>query len=436
MDQGAGPGKEKAEKSLQLPTVLKFQYAYGTDTEIIYVKNPNLNTDVPDDFILAAPNIFGIITYRPTGWSEMTLEMTLERQIAIKEEPVATLPDGSIQYAEKKRWSLFVDQAYLMFKDLGPFDVTAGRRNFEDALRWLYDVPLDGLIVNNKLGNFYTEASVTRENWVVGELFYAEPRGKINNYILYTTYRGIEDHKLGAYIIKQDDTKDLEGDPLFLGVRAYGRPTDKFNYRSQIALTRGRDDENLDLKGWAFDVLGTYRFPSIRLQPGITLGYAFGSGDSNPDDNINNEFWQTGLQSNEGIFGGVTQFKYYGEMLDPDLTNLNIYTAGVSFRLAINAFVDLVYHHYRLDEFAEELRNSGVTALMNQDETKLSKEVGSEIDIILGFRSIFGVRKLGLDIRAGWFRPGKAFQVPMGDPEEPTYRKADDAFSVRAVLIY
>ena len=191
------------------------------------------------------------------------------------------------------------------------------------------------------------------------------------------------------------------------------------------------------MQGYGFDVRGTYRFPDLPLQPSITLGYAFGSGDDNPNDDTNHEFWQTGLQSNEGRFGGVTQFMYYGETLDPELTNLKIFTAGFSFRPAGNAFIDLVYHRYGLDKMVRgELRSSALTALMNQDDTHLSKDVGSEIDIILGFRNLFGLRRFGFEMRAGWFRPGKAYRIPVGDPDDPTYRKADDAFSVLAVFIF
>ena len=78
-------------------------------------------------------------------------------------------------------------------------------------------------------------------------------------------------------------------------------------------------------------------------------------------------------------------------MLDPELSNLKIFTAGIGFRPTASMFVDLVYHEYRQNAFATEIRNFGLTAAMNQVATAQSKDVGSELDIILRFRNLFGV---------------------------------------------
>ena len=81
-------------------------------------------------------------------------------------------------------------------------------------------------------------------------------------------------------------------------------------------------------------------------RPALTLGFAFGSGDRNPDDGTDGTFRQTGLQDNEWDFGGATDFKYYGEVLDPELSNLAILTAGVGIRPSDKFSLDLVYHYY------------------------------------------------------------------------------------------
>ena len=89
-----------------------------------------------------------------------------------------------------------------------------------------------------------------------------------------------------------------------------------------------------------------------------------------------------------------------------------------------------MYHHYRLFKIAEEIRNSALTAQMNQDETQISKKVGQALDVVLGFRNLLGVRRLGLDLRAGVFFPGKAFRNE--DPVTGGFRKADKSVSVIA----
>ncbi len=41
-------------------------------------------------------------------------------------------------------------------------------------------------------------------------------------------------------------------------------------------------------------------------------------------------------------------------------------------------------------------------------------DVGDALDVIFGFRNLFGVRGLGADVRAGWFFPGDAFVTDAG----------------------
>ncbi len=410
---------------------LEFEYSYGSESEINYRKNPNLNSSVQDDLLLLIPELNGFITYRPTDWLEATLEMILEREIPALEEDRIVLPDGEIQIAPDRKFSLLVDQLYVTIKDFtDPFAITVGRRNFEDDRHWLYDTSLDIASISLKLGKFRAEASVGREVLVDLDLLKTEQRDRINTYMLYTEYRGIEDIKLAGYTVFRDDRAGQEGRPLLMGVRSQGMPSETFSYWIELAHMRGRDDLSRDFLAYAFDVGGTYRFTDLPLNPNVTLGFAFATGDDNGNDSKNNEFRQTGLQSNETRFAGVAEFKTYGEALDPELSNLKMLTVGLGFRPAPNLSVDFVYHHYWLHEIADEIRNSALTAQMNQVDTRLSKDVGSAFDIVVGLRNLFGVRRLGLDLRAGWFFPGKAFLRDEGDEDNPNIRHADKGFAI------
>src|SRR3990170_6062553 len=197
----------------------------------------------------------------------------------------------------------------------------------------MFDTSMDIAAITFRQGDFLAEAQVGREVLWDLDLLKNQERSKIENTLLYIEYRGIEDSKLAAYAIKRKHRTSPEA-PVHLGVRMAGRPSDSFNYWIERALTRGRDENNHKLKGSAFDVGAQYRFLGLPLQPSVALSYAVGTGDANPDDDTNYEFRQTGLQSNEARFSGVTQFKAYGEVLDPELTNLRIFTAGGGFRAA------------------------------------------------------------------------------------------------------
>lgn len=428
------PGDPDAPRYPERPLIsrLTYQFSYGSESDITYRRDADLDKRLRDNSLILAPQINGSVIYRPNAQVEMMLEVLLEREIAASEQQVVTLPNGQTQVAPRRRFSLPIDQAWVTFKQLGPIDLTLGRRNFEDGRHWLYDTSLDAALVRFKHGAFQAEFSASRKDRLDLDLLAPVQKTRTDNYMFYLDYRGIEDIRLAGYTILRKDQTGREGDPLHMGLRAYGMPSDRFNFWTELALLRGEDAARKNFKGHAFDVGGTYRFPDLPYAPNVTLGYAYATGDDNPNDDKNHEFRQTGLQSNEGKFGGIPKLKYYGEALDPELSNLQILTAGLGFRPAPNVSVDLVYHHYRLNKIADEIRNSALTAQMNQDDTRLSKDAGRGLDIVLGFRNLFGVRRLGLDLRAGLFFPGKAFRNE--DPVTGAFRKANKSISFLAKI--
>ena len=431
-----------------MPTVLKYQYAFGTTSDIRYRTNNDVDTRLRDSLLVFSPQLDGILTYRPTAWLESTFEVILEREFAVQEENPVHLPTGELQFAENRRLLLALEQAFATFKPfgpVGPFELTVGRRNFEDGRQWLYDTALDVASVRLRHSSFHTQLSVGRKDLVKVDILKQARAGglpvnidpasvgaegrKTENFIFYTEYRGIEDIKLAAYTIYRNDRGGREGRPLWMGVRATGRPSDSFRFWGDLSILRGSDENQQTFRAHALDVGATYVFTGLPHYPTITLGYAYGSGDGNRRDNRNSEFRQTGLQSNEGRFAGVSKFKYYGEVLDLELSNVQILTAGFGFRPAANVYVDLVYHQYWLNKLADEIRNWALTAQMSQVDTHLSKDVGQALDVVLGFRRLFGVKQLGMDLRMGWFFPGKAFLRDEG-AVDPIIRRADNAFSL------
>jgi alginate production protein len=290
---------------------------------------------------------------------------------------------------------------------------------------------MDIVMLQHKTKKFKTQLTFGREIFLNLDPLKRQVKDHINTLMLYTEYRGIEDMQIGAYAIHRNDI-DTNEQPLLIGLRSLAFPSNKLNYWTELAYLDGHDELSRDFSAYAFDVGGTYRFLESRRQPNITLGYAYATGD-NPNSSSNNEFRQSGLQSNEAHFAGVSEFRYYGEGLSPELSNLHILTVGVGFHPRYNMTLDLVYHNYRLDEFAEELRNAEITALMNQDDTRLSKDVGSGLDVVLGIRRLFGIKRLGVDIRAGWFFPGDAFRI---EQEDGSFRQADAGSAIYVKVWY
>ena len=103
-----------------------------------------------------------------------------------------------------------------------------------------------------------------------------------------------------------------------------------------------------------------------------------------------------------GRFGGVTSFRYYGELADPELSNLRIVSVGAGFRPTSASSVDLVFHDYRQVQAAPFLRNAGLDAR----PMGLSPELGREADLVLGIRELRSVR---IELTVAAFVAGPAF---------------------------
>ena len=225
------------------------------------------------------------------------------------------------------------------------------------------------------------------------DLINDDPVGGGNNYIAYGTYAIAEEIFAAPYILIRDDPSNEEDYLAFFGIHSDGDVTDSLEYWLELAYLWGKGGPN-QIRGIGFDLGSTYVF-NLSIEPSITLGYAFGD----------NGFRQTGLQANEGAFNGEADFKYYGELFDPELSNLSIFTAGAGIKPTEESSIDLVYHYYLQDKASVSLQDVGIDA----EPDGQSKRLGSEIDLIVGYvhegtENIFEVA-----LALGYFIPDKAF---------------------------
>lgn len=415
----------KEGKPVQVKTWLPYQYSYGSESEAVYLSNSDLNDDQKDDLGLLIPELNAEITYRPVRWFETTVQVRMAKVFVVIDDNNGYFPGEDAEEINRKISFVF-DQAYVKFTDFaGPLELSLGRKNFEDQRHWLYDTSLDTVMVGFKTGYFRTELGVSREFLYDLDLISEEEEGTIDNFLAETYYRGIEDHWISGYFLARDDTSGDEGEPRLIGIRGGGNPTRAVSYWLESGITGGHDEEGKELNGFGFDIGVNYKF-SNKFYPNFTLSYAYGSGDDNDEDDKNSNFRQSGLESNEARFSGVSEFKVYGEFLDPELSNLQIFTVGAGFFPSNSATIDFVFHHYTLNAYADELRNSTTTAVIKSGD-KRSKMLGTAFDIILGSRKTFGIKRLGIDFRLGWFFPGDAFQIETEDGE---FRSADPGTAI------
>ncbi len=170
-----------------------------------------------------------------------------------------------------------------------------------------------------------------------------------------------------------------------------------------------------DVSGWGLDsgLSWETRLPG---RPTLTLSYAFGSGDRTPERGTDRSFHQTGLQANKVRFNGVNRFRSYGQLLDPELSNLHIWTAALGFRFWRASSIEFLYHFYRQVYPAPFLRDARIKA----DPLGKGQTIGQEWDVVLGFHEW---EHLEVELFSGLFRAGSAYGPFSGETAYTTSLK-------------
>lgn len=349
-----------------------------------------------DRLRLLEPEFEFALGYQPTPDLLAFINFELTQEFALRE------PED-----EERRLELAVDQAYLLFGKLNgwPLSLQFGRQKFEDERGWLFDENLDAARAFYRFPNLLLDLSVSRLDRWRRDLLNHEPRERIDNYLLQAISKLGDEAIVVLYAFQRRDRRPEVSEherPLFLGLHSSGDLGKSLEYWLELSRLGGRSGAR-KIRAWGADLGASYEF-GLPLKPSLTLGYAFGSGDDNPADGVDRNFRQTGLQDNEGRFNGVAKFQYYGELIDPELSNLAISTVGVGIRPNAQSSIDLVLHRYRQHKAADFIRDSSLDA----DPSGLDRSLGRELDLVLGFRKREG-RKVAALLTFGHFKPGPAF---------------------------
>jgi alginate production protein len=382
----------------EAPPETRFRLApfltFGAEVELEFEFEQNFDLDdaEDDDLAILTPELSLAFSFDPSRYFQAFVNVELLKDVALAEPEPRDRPV-----------TLRLTQAYLSFKELadGRLSLRLGRQRFDDEREWLYDEELDAVRVFYRWSDLSLEASVSRRDLWKRDLFNAENRERVNNYLLYGTYDLSKDIMLAAYTLLRNDRSPDRERPIFFGLHSSGELLiDDLDYWLELAHVRGRDGSR-KIRGIGFDLGAAYEF-DLPWKPSVAIGYAFGSGDADPKGRVDKSFRQTGLQDNEDRFHGVTSFKYYGELFDPELSNLQIFTAGIGIQPTRKSSIDLVYHYYLQHKAANEIRDTSIDA----DPSGRSKRLGAEIDLIIGYEEI---RNLEMKLALGYFIPGKAF---------------------------
>ena len=384
------PIDPRAAPPLTFKITPKLFFGARLDLEALGDNNSDLNDSEEDSlvFLRSRLNLAGL--YRP--WDN--IDFFGEVQFSYTQ----ILEDPSDRRSSEFEFAL--SRAYMLWKEfLTPsLNLQVGRQRFNDDRQWLYDANLDAVRIFFNRDPFSLEMSVSA-NLVESEFSnnLIEPNDEEDvmiNYILYNAYRYGRKDEIAFYgIVRQDPSEDR--DLAFVGIYWKSRSIKDQKFWIHAASSLGFEESN-SLMGSGVDLGWISRF-DLWLEPSLTMGFALGSKN----------FRQTGLEDNNGRFNGVVKFRYYGEVLDPELSNIMIPTLGLGIIPFDETSLDIVYHYYAQVEKTDELRDADV----DEDLTGEDRDLGHEVDLIFGTEII---KNLQIEFDTGVFIPGKAF--PEDDP--------------------
>jgi hypothetical protein len=223
-------------------------------------------------------------------------------------------------------------------------------------------------------------------------------------------------------LVKSDRTDARDGDLNWFGARAMGKfkieHVGKIGYWLDSAYVFGdettstfstvnsnfsriRSQSQQHVEAWGMDA-GITWYSNLFLEPYFTVGYAYGSGDNNPDDDTDTSYRQSGIHNNKIKLSGSQRFRYYGELFRPELANLNIMTAALGFPISEQSSIDVLYHHYEQATPSSVIRDSRIRATPNGRDGTL----GDEVDVVV---SLDEWKHLQVQFAGSLFMAGDAF---------------------------
>jgi alginate production protein len=267
-----------------------------------------------------------------------------------------------------------------------------------DSREWFSDDYLDAasLVVRNDKTN--VQVGISK-----GIAFGAGPRSRSDERQLFAvaSYEFSRAFEVGTQLLARRDRTRKER-PMWSFFEVSGRVDQALRYWGNVAFRRGRRDDGTKLGGWAFDTGATLR--PWDGGPSFTASYAIGSGDRTPDDGVDNLYRQTGLEDNETRYSGVKRIQTFGELLDPELSNLRVLSLGLGWRWSAASF-DAVHHVYMQDV----PRTRATSSNLSLRPTGQYGVFGHEVDTVLTVRLRHGV---DVTIVSGFYVPTPAQSGP------------------------
>lgn len=422
-DPPASVDPEHSKQVLEIDT--------GFEVNGTTLNNTSLGQRSGDNVQMSDQELQAALSYRPAARMFIFGELKL---VAEQEERDDATPRVSEEGVER-------GETWLHFENLldSRYSIKIGRQNFFEPRRWWWDDDLDAVSVNYLDDRWQAYLGYGEEFGRTSSIedFIDPTTEDVARWLAHANRRVFPGLTLATFYLRQRDNSTMipvggviettredesDADLNWFGLRANGEISlsqeRSLSYWADTAIVNG--DETLlgfadagpglsrvvsrtqrDVRGWAIDLGVMWTLP-WRGTPTLTISHAHGSGDKNLTDDTDRSFRQTGLQDSE------EEFRTYGELLRPELSNLRVSTAALTFPVYTNTYLTFGYHRFRQVYPAPFLRKARIEA----DPTGSSKDIGEELSLLAELRKW---QNLEIDLAAAIFKSGNAFGVRDGE---------------------
>ena len=315
--------------------------------------------------------------------------------------------DRLIYTIRKSSTSLKLDVKELYVKSKNLFNNNAniliGRKYLKDERGWYYKTSLDTIGISNKndllLYELYLGKRLTKNNSSYDPNEVATNLKDAKFLFAHLSYEYFKDNTIEGFFIHEDN-KNAAKKLNWTGLRAQGKiPQQNFNmlsYWGDVATMQG-DLNQSSTTGLGFDIGAKYYFTNYFAAVAGSLAYGSGGG---------NLFVQPSFTNNRSNYlSKDLSFRYYGEFLQPELSNMTI--GSLYFLRYLNTLKDktviLAIHNYTQNKHSTT-QYSATNKTVNPGGKK--RNIGNEIDLILHYDLIPGTY---WRYSVGYFMGGDAY---------------------------
>ncbi|MFQ5760235.1 MAG: alginate export family protein, partial [Acidiferrobacterales bacterium] len=430
-ERSVDPDQEDSKKVLEI--------GGGFELNGTTLNNVTLGQQSGDNVQMSDQEIQAELSYRPSTRMSIFGELKL---IAEQEDRDDATPRISEEGVERGETWLHLENLFDT-----PYALKIGRQNFFEPRRWWWDDDLDAISLNYLHDRWQVYVGYGEEFGRTSSIEdFIDPENEdVERLLGHANWRVSQTLDLGAFYLRQRDNSGIlpvgsiietaredesDADLNWFGLRASGEiPLSRdhgLSYWADTAIVDG--DETLlgfnnagpglsrvgsltrrDIRGWAIDLGLLWTLP-WRGAPTVTISHAHGSGDKDLTDDTDRSFRQTGLQDSD------EEFRTYGELLRPELSNLRVSTVALTFPVHTKTYLTLGYHRFRQVYAAPFLRDARIEA----GPTGNSKHIGQELSLLAELRKW---ENLEVDLATAIFESGDAFGVRAGERAKSLFVK-------------